>query len=265
LVQNLEREYSSFLEGELRSEIENIKIFDRLNSEKITPFFMNMAKSSQAESSLTNIRDGAGAEFVTDTDRNEYITGFYASLYDDPDPDKNIAPINIENFLGDVAESNEVKNAKLTNIEKVRLDRDLHISELDAAINQSNMKSAPGLDGFNNRFIKIYWKFFQVPLLNYTKCCIEKGTLTQNFKTAKIRLIPKKGDISKIGNWRPISLLGCFYKVLSRAYTNRLRPVMDKITTIGQKGYSKNKYCQEVIMSIIEGINKCNVHKKKVH
>jgi Reverse transcriptase (RNA-dependent DNA polymerase) len=263
LVQNLEREYSSFLESELRSEIENIKIFDRLNSEKITPFFMNMAKSSQTASSLTNIRDGTGAEFATDTGRSEYITGFYASLYDDPDPDKNIAPIDIENFLGEVADSNEVKNAKLTNFEKVRLDRDLHISELDAAINQSNMKSAPGLDGFNNRFIKSHWKFFRVPLLNYTKCCIEKGTLTQNFKTAKIRLIPKKGDISKIGNWRPISLLGCFYKVLSRAYTNRLRPVMDKITAIGQKGYSKTKYCQEVIMSIIEGINKCNVNKKK--
>jgi retron-type reverse transcriptase len=82
-------------------------------------------------------------------------------------------------------------------------------------------------------------------------------------KTAKIRLIPKKGDLTKIGNWRPISLLSCFYKIISRTFANRLQPVMDKITSVGQKGYSKTKQCQEVLISIINGISKCKKNKIK--
>jgi Reverse transcriptase (RNA-dependent DNA polymerase) len=42
-----------------------------------------------------------------------------------------------------------------------------------------------------------------------------------------------------------------------RAYANRLKTVIDKITNVGQKGYSKTKQCQEVLISIIEGIKKC--------
>jgi Reverse transcriptase (RNA-dependent DNA polymerase) len=130
-------------------------------------------------------------------------------------------------------------------------------------LKQSNKKSAPGLDGFNNTFIDKFWKFFRVPLLRYFNCCNSKGRLTNNFRTAKIRLIPKKGDKTKIENWRPISLLGCFYKILSRAYTNRLKPVIDKITNVRQKGYSTKKYCQEVLFSIFEGIGKCKKNKIK--
>jgi hypothetical protein len=81
--------------------------------------------------------------------------------------------------------------------------------------------------------------------------CSEKGLLTNAFRTAKIKLIPKKGDLTKLNNWRPISLLNCFYKVLSRTIANRLTKVMDKITKVGQKGYSKTKQCQEVLISLI--------------
>jgi Reverse transcriptase (RNA-dependent DNA polymerase) len=242
-------------------EVENIKLFERQNAEKITPFFMKLAKSSQSVSSLDCIKDGSGNDFASNSNREDFVTGFYASLYADPNPEKIITENDIKEFLGEVTDTDDVINAKLTDAERARLNRDLHISELD--INQSNKKSAPGLDGLNNKFIAAYWTFFRVPLLKYTQCCLEKGTLTKNFRTAKIRLIPKKGDVSKIGNWRPFSLLGCFYKILSRAYTNRLRPVMDKITAIGQKGYSKKKYCQEVIMSIIDGVHKCKSKKIK--
>jgi len=36
---------------------------------------------------------------------------------------------------------------------------------------------------------------------------------------------------------------------------------MDKMTPICQKGYSGTRYCQEVLISVIEGIEKCNLKK----
>jgi hypothetical protein len=70
------------------------------------------------------------------------------------------------------------------------------------------------------------------PLFDYTNYCYNRGTLTDNFRSAKIRLIPKKGDLTKLSNWRPISLLNCFYKIISRVIATRLRKVMDKITKV---------------------------------
>jgi Reverse transcriptase (RNA-dependent DNA polymerase) len=66
--------------------------------------------------------------------------------------------------------------------------------------------------------------------LLYSLCCFRKGSLTHSFRSACIRLIPKKGSPKKIGNWRPISLLSNLYKILSRALNNRLKIVLDRMT-----------------------------------
>ena len=125
-------------------------------------------------------------------------------------------------------------------------------------MSESNLSSAPGTDGISNKFIRHFWTFFRIPLLNYANHCFTTGQLTDSFRGAKIRLIPKKGDTSKIKNWRPISLLNCFYKILSRVLTSRLRVYIDKLTPVCQKGYSQTKQCQEVLISVSDCVSKCN-------
>ncbi len=92
--------------------------------------------------------------------------------------------------------------------------------------------------------------------------CFEKGQLTDNFRSENVKLIPKKGNCSKIKNWRPISLLNCFYKILSRVFAERLKTVIDKITAVGQKGYSSSRQCQEVLINLIDDINLCKNRNK---
>jgi hypothetical protein len=82
--------------------------------------------------------------------------------------------------------------------ERDRLERPMTVDELDKALRSCNTNSAPGIDGLNNRFIKKFWNFFRQPLFEHTNECIMKGRLTDNFRTALIRLIPKKGDTSMI-------------------------------------------------------------------
>jgi hypothetical protein len=48
-----------------------------------------------------------------------------------------------------------------------------------------------GIDGINTAFIKRYWHIFKVP---YAAKAFEKKELTHSFKTAIIKLIPKKGE-----------------------------------------------------------------------
>jgi hypothetical protein len=145
---------------------------------------------------------------------------------------------SISNFLGDVAQNQVVMDAKLKDEERLALDQPLTLVELDNSFNGANMKSAPGPDGITNPFIKHFWNLFRVPLLKYANHCYQNDTLSDNFRRARIRLIPKKGNTKLLKNWRPISLLNCFYKIISRAFTNRLKDYMDKLTPIAQKGYS---------------------------
>ncbi len=146
---------------------------------------------------------------------------------------------------------------------KKSLEGEISTLELDKAILKANMTSAPGLDGLSNKFIKHFWVYFQNTLKNYANHCYAKGVLTDSFRTAKIKLIPKKGDITMIKNWRPISLLNCFYKLISRVLTARLRTVIDKLTPVGQKGYSNTRRCQEVLISVTEGFIYCNANNIK--
>ena len=119
------------------------------------------------------------------------------------------------------------------------------------------MRSAPGIDGVSNLFIKKIWPLMRVPLLRYAACCFVKGKLTNTFSTACVRLIPKKGDITQIKNWRPISLLSCYYKIVSRVINTRLGKVIDKITGRVQKAYSNNRYVHEVLINLTNSIRHC--------
>jgi hypothetical protein len=85
-----------------------------------------------------------------------------------------------------------------------------------------------------------------------------RGSLTQNFKTVIIKLIPKKGDSTNIKKWRPISLLSCLYKILSRAVNNRLKSVVNRFTSRAQKGFTKHRYIQEVLINVCETIRYCD-------
>jgi Reverse transcriptase (RNA-dependent DNA polymerase) len=252
---------TNFNEAELKVELENYKFFDRLNNKKITPHFMRMTRTLNSTPELDKICDDNSNEFITSEAREQYITEFYKNLYKKPADDLIANQNEIENFLGDVVNHELVTGSKLSEAEKNSIDAPLTINEFDLAIRSSNKKSAPRTDGLSNVFINKFWQYFRVPLLKYTNCCMEKGLLTSQFKIAKIRIIPKKGDHKKIGNWRPISLLNCFYKLISRVLSNRIKKIIDKVTHVGQYGYSNSKQCQEVLMGLL---NEANIAKKRI-
>jgi hypothetical protein len=146
----------------------------------------------------------------------------------------------------------------LSHGERLDLDAPLTIEELDKSVDKCNLKSAPGADGLSNTFIKKYWHLLRVPLFRYANRCYDSGELTVNFRSAIIKLIPKKGNTELIKNWRPISLLSNLYKIISRAINNRLNKVVNRICSRSQKGFNSNRFTQECLINVIENIQYCN-------
>ena len=109
----------------------------------------------------------------------------------------------IHDFLGEEKVQHPVvQNSILKDEEKRNLDLDLGILELDKSLDESNTKSAPGPDGFLYKFITAFWKIFRLPLFECAKYGLENNDLPVVFKTASIKLIPKKGNTQEIKNWR---------------------------------------------------------------
>ena len=80
------------------------------------------------------------------------------------------APANLEGcveaFLGaDICNNPIVQGMRISQAEKEQLDRPITLDELDNALKTSNKKSAPGIDGVNNKLITIIWGLVRKPLL----------------------------------------------------------------------------------------------------
>ena len=65
----LERRLSALNESELRSELCKLKNFERLNNEKITPYFLKMARSSKIDVSLDDLKNEQGTNFDSEENR----------------------------------------------------------------------------------------------------------------------------------------------------------------------------------------------------
>ena len=76
-----ERRLSALIESELRAELCKIKIFERLNNEKITPYFLKMARSSKQDESLDDLKDDQGNNFASEADRYDFVTNYYENIY----------------------------------------------------------------------------------------------------------------------------------------------------------------------------------------
>lgn len=258
MISRLEQELCTIRDAELTCKIEEIKLFDNLHNERPSPLFLNLLKKSNYDS-LSGIKGPDGAPFVTEKEREEYIVNFYSSLYKKRTADPPIDYSNcISNFLGpELVRHPIVQDSKISNAERELLDAPLTIEELDISLNNCNKKSAPGMDGFSNKLILRCWPYLRLPLFNYANHCFNTGILTHNFRSACIKLIPKKGDPSQLKNWRPISLLSNMYKIISRAINERLKKIVNRVCSRAQKGYNNIRYVQEVLINVCDTIAYC--------
>ena len=255
---NLERNIGKIRDADLRNKLRDLKIFECLSAEKATPHFLNIAKKSKASDSIANIKNDASVDFHNEDARARHIVEFYSNLYKD---DPTVSG-DIETFLGpELCATPQIRASKLSQEEATTLDQPLSIEELDKSLKQVNMKSAPGIDGYSYRFISKFWGIFRVPLYECAVESLESGTLPTFFSTAQIKIIPKKGDTSKIKNWRPISLLSNFYKIISRLINNRLKKICNRTISRAQKGFNQSRQLHEAIINALENINFCKKNK----
>ena len=242
--------------------MEKSAIYEHLHNEKISPIFLKLSKCRNSGAKLSDICKDDGSAFPDTASQNDFIVDFFRNIYSGPPGFARPEANAIEEFLGnEICAHPIVTNSKISAADQQRLEQSITLQELDLAAEESKTRTACGPDGVNNAFIKKFWHMLRIPLHKYAKKCFNEGRLTPGLAAGSIRLIPKKGDISRIKNWRPISLLNCSYKIISRAINNRLKSVCDNILSRAQKGFTSSRYIQEVLINVLENIAYCNSNR----
>ena len=61
-------------------------------------------------------------------------------------------------------------------------------------------------------------------------------------------MIPKKKGVDDLKDFRPISLVGCLYKLLTKVLANRLKKVMGKVISKFQNAFVEERQILDVVL-----------------
>lgn len=186
-------------------------------------FFFGLEKKNSQKRYIHSVRSKSGA-LVSDASgiRTEAIN-FFSELYCSEYVDRPaVGEIFFQN-LPTVSES----SSKM-------LDKPLALDELEDALCNMQSGRAPGLDGLSVDFYKAFWPVLGGDFLEVVKECLEGGELPMSCRRAVLTLLPKKGDLNDLKNWRPVALLSTDYKIISKALATRLSKVMSEVIHLDQ-------------------------------
>ena len=98
--------------------------------------------------------------------------------------------------------------------------------EVHSALMDMNGDKAPRPDGFTGAFWQLCWEFVKEEVLEMFKEFHEHNAFLKSLNTTFLVLIPKKGGVEELGDFRPISILGGLYKLLAKVLANRIKKVI---------------------------------------
>nr|GEX28575.1 hypothetical protein [Tanacetum cinerariifolium] len=113
------------------------------------------------------------------------------------------------------------------------IEIDLHLDKRNS-LPDDLTKRSPGPDGFTFGFFKKFWTIVGGDVTNAIKEFFISSSFPKGCNSSFIALIPKVMDDKHLKDFRPISLIGCQYKIIGKILANRLSLVFGDIARKAQ-------------------------------
>jgi hypothetical protein len=122
--------------------------------------------------------------------------------------------------------------------------------------NFKNKKSCDN-DNINMTLVKTVIHCIKIPLTNICNKSIQSGIFPDGMKKAKVVPIFKSGDQKEVSNYRPVSILPQFSKILEKIFYNRLIKFISRNNPIykSQYGFRENHSTSLAIMELVEDLS----------
>jgi hypothetical protein len=187
-----------------------------------TKFFHKMANSNRRRNYMEKVEvDDIVNE--NDTEIRDNVVSFYEDLYQE----KEVWRPSVDGL----------DFHSIGAVERSHLERKFDREEVLLVLRDLQGDKAPGPDGFSMAFFHKCWEVVGDDIMDFfeefhTHCKFEKS-LNATF----IALIPKKRDVLNILDFRPISLVGSMYKLLSKVLANKVKLVLESLISSSQNAF----------------------------
>ena len=153
----------------------------------------------------------------------QQIVNFYSSLYQENESWRPMADGLSFYSIGAAA--------------RVHIERPFELEEVLQVLKDVQGDKAPGPDGFTMVFFQQCWSVLEKDVMDFFGEVHMHGKFEKSLNATFLSLIPKKVDASNIRDFRPISLIGSVYKLLSKVLANRMRLVLDDVISESQNSF----------------------------
>jgi hypothetical protein len=156
-----------------------------------------------------------------------------------------------ENFWND--------RGRLSNEEAQELIRPFTLKEIEGALKDMEVNSAPGPDGLPVGFYREFWPELKPFVLEMFNDFFRGELNISRLNYGMITLIPKIKEANCIKQYRPICLLNVDYKWFTKTLTLRLTPLVAKLISETQTAFVPGRYIMEGVVILIEVLHELRV------
>ncbi|GJS88794.1 RNA-directed DNA polymerase, eukaryota [Tanacetum coccineum] len=153
---------------------------------------------------------------------------------------------------------------RLSSEQVVDMDRSVSRDEIRLAVWNCGENKSPGPDGYTFEFFRKYWRFVGPDFCAAVEQFFENGSFPKGCNSSFITLIPKVTDAKFVTDFRPISLIGCVYKVVTKVLAIRLATVISDLVSDTQSAFVANRQILDGPFILNELLTWCKKKKKQV-
>ena len=185
---------------------------------------------------------------------NKEFKTFYENLYTSETQNQDPLPL-----------LNSLNLKSLSAEQKELLNKDFSCEEIKSAIKESPPKKAPGMDGLSIEFYSTFWSSINNLFMEVINSAQIKHTLPQTMYLATISVLPKPGrECESPSDFRPISLINCDKKIITKVMNNRLAQILPSIIHHNQSGFIKNRDLKTNTRTCLSLIQHAKQHNKEL-
>lgn len=191
-----------------------------------TEFFHSHAAYRRRKKFISKLIVG-DRTLVSHEDKTEAVWEFYNSLLGNQGPRE--CTLNLQAF--------HHKEVDLS-----ALDSPISEEEVWGVVKELAMDKAPGLDGFTGRFYKSCWHTIKQDIMQAIGA-LHGGDarMLHLLNSAYMVLIPKTEEAVHVGDYRLISLVHSFAKLITKILANRLAGKLNSIVAVNQSAFIKGR------------------------
>jgi len=123
---------------------------------------------------------------------------------------------------------------------------------------------AAGTDSIPIEFYQSYWQIIKIDIIQLFSDFHQDKVDISRINYGIVTLVPKISDASRIQQYRPICLLNCLYKLITKTLTLRIEPFVDKLIHPAQSAFMKGRNIMSRVLTLYEILHENKQRKEWV-